>query len=49
MAYWFVLQQSQLMLKEYNKLKSKLIYSLHLNPIPKLHVMEHLLMEFDTN
>lgn len=49
MIYQFVLQQSQLMLKVYNKLKSKLIYSLYLNQIPKLHVMEHLLMEFDTN
>lgn len=49
MTYQFVLQQSQLMLKVYNKFKSKLIYSFCLNPIPKLHVMEHLLMEFDTN
>lgn len=49
MTYRFVLQQSQLTLKACNKFESKFIYSFYLNPIPKLHVMEHLLMEFDTN
>lgn len=50
MNYLFAIQQSELMLKVYNKIKSKPIYSTSPNPVPpKSHWVEYLLMEFYTD